>query len=253
MKDMYSFHEGEEDLNKYYDEVKKVYLKVFKRLGLDAKLVAASGGIFSKYSHEFQVLTDIGEDTIYYCDKCDYAVNKEITEVKEGDKCPECDGKIKVGRGVEVGNIFPLKTKWSDPMKAGFVDKEGKEQNYVMGCYGIGLTRALATAVEIYYDSAKNKMNWPKEIAPFEVHLISLGKNEDAEKLYKSLMEKGIEILYDDREISAGEKFAEADLIGCPTRIILSAKSLEAGGAELIRQGETQILSTENLLDKILS
>jgi len=249
MKDMYSFHESEEDLNNYYDNIKKVYSKVFSRLGLDAKLVAASGGIFSKYSHEFQVLTEIGEDTIFYCDNCDYAVNKEITEVKEGDKCPECNGKIQSGRGIEVGNIFPLKTKWSAPMNAKFVGKDGKEQIFIMGCYGIGLTRSLATIVEVYYDSTKNKMVWPKEVSPFGVHLISLGKNDEAEKIYNDLIEKGIDVLYDDRETSAGEKFAEADLLGAPYRIVVSAKTLASNSVEF--SGSNDDTSRLVPLDKI--
>lgn len=234
MKDMYSFHATEADLESYYERVRDAYFKVFKRFGLEAKYVAASGGIFSKFSHEFQVLTEIGEDTIYYCDKCDWAENKEIFTKKVGDKCPECDGVITSARGVEVGNIFPLKTKWSAPMKATFLDKDGKEQIFLMGCYGIGITRAMATVVEIYYDSTKNKMIWPEEIAPYKAHLISLNQNEEAEKLYEKLISQNIEVLYDDRELSAGEKFAEADLVGCPTRIIVSKKSLESGGAEVI-------------------
>jgi prolyl-tRNA synthetase len=244
MKDMYSFHENEQDLDDYYDKVKAAYSTVFKRLGLDAKLVEASGGIFSKYSHEFQVLTPIGEDTIYYCDKCDFAQNKEIAEVKEGNKCPRCEGRVEVSRGIEVGNIFPLKNKFSGPMKATFLDKDGKEKDFIMGCYGIGLTRALATVVEVYYDVTKNQMVWPKEIAPFQVHLISLNENEKADKLYNKLKEDGIEVLYDDRDVSAGQKFAEADLIGCPERMIVSKKSLESGGVEKIdiKSGKTEIV-----------
>ena len=247
MKDMYSFHTSEEDLNVFYEKSKQAYFNVFKRLGLDAKLVAASGGIFSKYSHEFQVLTEVGEDTIYHCDKCDFAVNKEIAEVKEGDNCPDCGGKILVSRGVEVGNIFPLKTKWSAPMNATFTDKDGKEQIFIMGCYGIGLTRSMATIVEVYYDSAKNKMVWPKEVAPFDVHLISLGENTEAEKIYDDLTKKGFDVLFDDRDTSAGEKFAEADLVGAPTRIIISKKSLEQGGVEIADVDGTKIVKISEI------
>lgn len=232
MKDMYSFHADEADLNKFYEKSKEAYFNVFKRIGLDVKLVEASGGIFSKYSHEFQVLTPVGEDTIYYCDSCNFAQNKEIAEVKEGDQCPKCSGKIKVDRGIEVGNIFPLKNKFSQPMKATYLDRDGKEKEMMMGCYGIGLTRAMATVVEVNFDISNNKMIWPKEIAPFQVHLISLNQNEAADKIYDKLVKNGVEVIYDDRDISAGEKFAEADLIGCPERIIVSKKSLEAGGYE---------------------
>ncbi|MCL5410793.1 MAG: His/Gly/Thr/Pro-type tRNA ligase C-terminal domain-containing protein [Patescibacteria group bacterium] len=264
MKDLYSFHADEEDLNRYYEEAKKAYFKVFKRLGLDTKLVEASGGIFSKFSHEFQVLSPVGEDTIYYCDspagECDFAQNKEVATVKEGDICPKCDGRIKIDRGIEVGNIFPLKNKYTAPMKATFLDKDGKEKDFIMGCYGIGITRSLATIVEVYYDSTKNKMIWPEEVSPYKVHLLSLNKNviiensgrsvgEEVSKLYEKLIQDGVEVLYDDRDISAGEKFAEADLIGCPKRIIVSEKSLKSGGVEVteIKTGKSEIEKLDSI------
>jgi prolyl-tRNA synthetase len=234
MKDMYSFSATLDQHEEFYQKSIPAYFNVFKRLGLDAKLVEASGGIFSKFSHEFQVLTAVGEDTIYHCDKCDFAQNKEIAEVKENDKCPKCDGKIQADRGIEVGNIFPLKDRFSKPMKATFLDKDGNEKEFIMGCYGIGITRSMATVVEVYYDATKNRMVWPKEVAPYQVEIISLNQNEEAEKIYKKLKSDGVEVLYDDRDMSAGEKFAEADLIGCPERIIVSKKSLEAGGIEKI-------------------
>jgi prolyl-tRNA synthetase len=251
MKDMYSFHATEEDFWRYYERVKQAYLKVYEKIGLKVKYVEASGGIFSKYSHEFQVLNPVGEDTIYYCQSCEFAQNKEIAKVNENNKCPKCGGSIKMGKGIEVGNIFPLMTKFSEPMKATFKNKDGQEKPYIMGCYGLGLTRSLAAIVEEYYNSADNKMLWPKEVAPFAVHLISLNKNDETEKLYDKLIQKGMEVLFDDRDLSAGEKFAEADLIGCPIRLIVSSKSLESGGVELIDQikNETRIIS----LNKVAS
>jgi prolyl-tRNA synthetase len=244
MKDLYSFHADEAGLESYYQEMTKIYFKIFKRLNFNVKLVEASGGIFSKFSHEFQVLSPIGEDTIYHCDKCDFAQNKEIAEVKEGDKCPKCSGKILMSRGIEVANIFPLKNRFTSPMKATYLDNDGKEKDMLMGCYGIGITRALATAVEIFYDMTNNKMVWPEEIAPYDIHLISLNQNAGAEKVYNKLVDEGMEVLLDDRDSSAGEKFAEADLIGCPTRIIVSQKSLEKGGYEKIdvKSGKTEIV-----------
>lgn len=234
MKDMYSFHITDKDFEEFYDKSKIAYLKVFKRLGLEAKIVEASGGAFTeKHSHEFQVLTEVGEDTIFYCDKCDFAVNKEISEVEEGSKCPKCEGKIKKANGIEVGNIFPLEKKYSHSLEAKYVDKDGKEQEMIMGCYGIGISRSLATIVEVLYNQTENKMVWPESVAPFKVHILSLNQNEKADELYETLNEK-FEVLYDDRETSAGTKFAEADLIGCPIRIIVSEKSLAAGGAEVI-------------------
>ncbi len=253
MKDMYSFHLTEDDFWRFYEKAKVAYANIYRRLGLEAKIVDASGGIFSKYSHEFQVLTPVGEDTIYYCDKCDFAQNKEIAEVKEGGKCLDCDGTVRVARGIEVGNIFPLKTKYSESMRAAVLDKDGKEKIMIMGCYGIGLTRAMAAVVEVKYDAANNKMVWPKEIAPFAVHIISLNKNEEAERVYNNLAGAGVEVLYDNRELSAGEKFAEADLVGCPIRVIVSEKSLASGGVELIDvvTGESKIIKTSELAGSI--
>ncbi len=250
MKDMYSFSESQEQHEEFYNKSIPAYFKAFERMGLQTKLVEASGGIFSKYSHEFQVITPVGEDTIYYCDspagECDFAQNKEISTVKEGDKCPKCGAEIKTDRGIEIGNIFPLKNKFSGPMKATFLDKDGKEKDFVMGCYGIGLTRSMATVVEVCYDVTKNRMVWPIEIAPYKVHILSLNKNEEAEKLYDKLKKDGVEVLYDDRDLSAGEKFAEADLVGCPVRIIISEKSLAAGGAEV-----TKVMSDESLIESL--
>lgn len=253
MKDMYSFSDSIEQHEEFYNKVVESYKIIFKRLGLETKIAEASGGIFSKYSHEFQILTPVGEDTIFHCDspagECDFAQNKEIAEVKKGDKCPKCGGAIEESRGIEAGNIFSLKDRFSKPMKATFLDNKGKEKEFIMGCYGIGITRTLATIIEIYYDATKNKMIWPKEVAPFSIHLISLNQNTEAEKIYKKLIEDKVEILFDDRDISAGEKFAEADLVGCSKRIIISKKSLENGGAEVIDLAEdkTEIISLDKL------
>lgn len=248
MKDMYSFHLTSADFENFYQKAKEAYLSIFKKFNLEVKFTQASGGIFSEFSHEFQVLAPVGEDTIYYCDKCDYAINKEIATVKEGDKCPKCDGKIQAGAGIEVGNIFPLATKYTEAMHTTVKNPAGKEVNVIMGCYGIGIERILATIVETHYDSAKNKMSWPKSVAPFAVHLISLNKNSNADKLYRDLSNNNIDVLYDDRGNSAGEKFAEADLIGCPIRLIVSEKSLDAGGVEIIKGDKSEIVSESEIL-----
>lgn len=252
MKDMYSFHVDQKDFEIFYDQAKEAYFNVFKRLGLEAKIVEASGGVFSKYSHEYQVITPVGEDTIFYCSKCEFAQNKEIAEVTEGDKCPNCDGVIKKDNAIEVGNIFPLKNKFSSSMGAKVLDSEGKEIEIIMGCYGIGISRLLGAIVEIYHDNYG--MIWPESTAPFLVNIISLAKNEEAEKLYQSLKASGIETLYDDRDsATAGEKFADADLIGCPWRVVISAKSLEAGGYEVYNRKtrESQIVVKEKIIDII--
>jgi len=251
MKDMYSFHVSEEDCQKYYQVVTEAYKKIFSKMDLEVKVVTADGGIFSKYSHEFQVVCPTGEDTIFYCNKCDWTENKEIAKVKNGDKCPKCDGKIVEAKSIEVGNIFPLKNRFSSAMRAKFLDASGKEKEMIMGCYGIGLTRVLATIVEVYFDQQNNKMIWPKSVAPFAVEIVSLNKNNEAEKIYKKLSNAGVEVLFDDREMTAGEKFAEADLIGAPIRIIVSEKSLAAGGVEIISGPKTEIIEISKVLDHI--
>ncbi len=248
MKDMYSFHVTEADFENFYEKAKNAYLEIFKRLEVPVKYVRASGGIFSEFSHEFQALTEIGEDTIYYCDDCDFAENKEIAKVKEGDKCPNCGCVVKVSAGVEVGNIFPLSTKYTKAMNTKITDQDGKDVDVIMGCYGIGLTRLMATIVEMKYSVNENKMFWPVEAAPFDVHLISLNQNTEAEKVYKKLTEKGLSVLFDDRDGSAGEKFAEADLIGVVKRVIVSTKSLAAGGVEVVDgANEAKIVKIEDL------
>lgn len=251
MKDMYSFHASEEDFEAYYKRVIEAYKKIFNQMGLDTKLVAADGGMFSKYSHEFQVLCPTGEDTIYVCNECSFAENKDIAKVKAGDKCPKCDGEVSEEKSIEVANIFPLKNKFSSAMGAKFLDQGGKEKEMIMGCYGIGLTRVLATLVEVYFNQQENKMLWPKPVAPFEVEIISLNKDDEATKLYQELSAKKIEVLYDDRELFAGEKFADADLVGAPIRIIVSEKSLNAGGVEIIDGPKTEVIEISKVLEKI--
>jgi prolyl-tRNA synthetase len=249
MKDLYSFHADEADLDSYYEKAKEAYLKIFHRLGLDAIVAEASGGTFSKYSHEFQVLTESGEDIIFYCEKCRYAQNREVAEAKAGDKCPKCGGKIIEGKAIEVGNIFKLKTKFSEAFNLNFLDKEGKKKLAVMGCYGIGPSRVLGAIAEVSHD--EKGIIWPKEVAPFDIHLVALfGKNEkenkkvkdESEKLLGSLQKAGFEVLYDDREnASAGVKFGESDLFGIPVRLVISEKTLEKDGVEIKKRAEKEV------------
>ncbi len=242
MKDLYSFHTNEKDLDNYYEKVKEAYFKIFNRVGLGQRtyLTFASGGAFSKYSHEFQTVTPAGEDIIYLCDKCKIAVNKEIIgESKES--CVQCGNKnLKEEKAIEVGNIFKLKDKFTKAFGYNFKDKDGKEKQVIMGCYGIGLGRVMGAVVEVYHD--KDGIIWPPEIAPYNVHLIALKSGDDSldkkiEKktfdLYESLQKKGIEVLYDDRqEVSAGVKLKESDLIGIPVRLIISEKTVVKDSAE---------------------
>jgi len=250
MKDLYSFHTSAEDLDAYYVKATAAYQRVFERTGIWDKTyyTYASGGSFSKYSHEFQTLTEAGEDNIYICDKCRVAVNDEIIEDLK-HACPECGNtELRKEKAVEVGNIFKLMTKFSAPFELTFKDQEGKENDVIMGCYGIGLNRLMGTAVELFHD--ERGIVWPENIAPFSVHLLNLGQDEEAEKIYAQLLENKIEVLLDDREAQAGEKFADSDLIGIPCRVVISKKSLAAGGIEVKRRSETEskIMTVEELL-----
>lgn len=228
MKDLYSAHVNEDDMYLYYNEVKETYTKIFKRMDLDATATEASGGVFTdKHSHEFQVLSEVGEDTIYICNSCDFAENKEIYD--GSGECPRCGSKIKEVHSIEVGNIFPLGTKYSKDMKVFYIDKKGNEQPIWFASYGIGPTRVMGTLVEVYHD--EKGIIWPESVAPFMVHLIGLDFDnakvtEEAEKVYKLLQAEGVEVLFDDRmDVSPGEKFADADLIGIPYRVVISKKT----------------------------
>ncbi len=239
MKDMYSFHENQEDFERYYEEVKQAYFRIFTRLGLVAKATEASGGAFTeKISYEFMVLTDAGEDDILYCDACEFCVNREVAKEKAGERCARCGkGMLAGAKASEVGNVFDLGQKFVKDFDLTFTDREGKKQYPAMGCYGIGISRLMGVIVEKFHD--ERGIVWPEAVAPFRVHLIALGgATEDGDHAYADLQNAGIEVLYDDRDLSAGEKFAEADLIGIPWRMVVSPR-LE-GKAELTRRDEKE-------------
>ncbi|MBM2820959.1 MAG: proS [Candidatus Berkelbacteria bacterium] len=249
MKDLYSFNTDETELNKFYEEVQKAYFKVFERLGLEVKLVEASGGPFGKeYSHEFQVLAASGEDTIFYCDKCDFAQNQEISKVKEGDKCPKCDGQVIKANGIEVGNIFKLGTKYSKSMGAFYTDEKGQQKDIVMGSYGIGITRVLAAIVEVGHDDYG--MIWPESIAPYQVVLIDLA-GDKGEAVYNELTKKGIEVLYDDRDVPAGVKFSDADLLGIPYRLVISEKTGDQIEIKKRTEKESHLDNIDNIVKNL--
>lgn len=244
MKDMYSFHTSQEDFDKFYAEAKAAYLRIYSRLGLTAKVTEASGGAFSKkISYEFMVLTDAGEDDILYCGKCDFCVNTEIAKVKAGEKCPNCDkDELKQARASEVGNVFDLGRKYGEDFNLGYVDENDKKQYPIMGCYGIGISRVMGVIVEKYND--EKGMMWPASVAPARVQLVRLGADEEvtasADKLYAELREAGTEVLYDDRDAPAGQKFADADLIGLPLRLTVSKRTLEQGSVEWKERTEAE-------------
>jgi prolyl-tRNA synthetase len=245
MKDLYSFHKDTKDLDIYYEKVIKAYFQILKRCGLDKEtfLTFASGGAFSKYSHEFQTIAPNGEDEIYLCKKCKLAVNKEIIS-EENNQCPKCKSKdLEVKKAIEVGNIFKLGERFSKSFDFHFKDKDDKEKLVQMGCYGIGPSRIMGTIAEVYYDD--RGIIWPEEIAPFRVHLIQIENSQkvvkEAEKLYKDLEKKGVEVLYDDRAgKTAGEKFADADLIGIPLRLVVSERTLAKKSVEVKKRGEKE-------------
>jgi prolyl-tRNA synthetase len=245
-------------------------MNIFKRVGLSGDtaqtyITFATGGSFSKYSHEFQTVTEAGEDTIYVDEKKNIAINKEIMDdaVMSADALKEL-GIDRAGlvekKAVEVGNIFSLGTRFSDAFELNYQDTEGNKQSVVMGCYGIGPGRVMGTVAEIFSDA--NGLIWPKEISPFSVHLIALfdkaGKDgvvaKTAEKYFADLNAAGIDVLFDDRDNNsarAGEKFADSDLIGIPVRIIVSEKTLAEGMVEMKdrKTGATEKISFEKVLD----
>lgn len=259
MKDLYSFHSSEQDLDKFYEIAKEAYSKIYKRCGLNniTYLTYASGGAFSKYSHEFQTLTSAGEDTIYICEKCRVAINKEILDDQK-NKCPECgNNDLKEEKTVEVGNIFKLGTRFSKPFGFKYSNQDGSKQDVVMGCYGFGPSRVMATIVEIFHDD--NGIIWPEEIAPFKIHLIEmkskgLGVRSECEKIYNAFKKIGVEILYDNREdVRAGEKFMDADLIGCPYRVVVSDNTLAKNSVEVKKRSsnEIKIIKINELVKKL--
>jgi len=233
MKDLYSFHTDEKDLNDYYEIVKKAYFEIYKRLGIGdiTVLTFASGGTFSQFSHEFQTLNENGEDTIYLCEKCKVAVNKEIIDVQK--VCPECgNDQLKAVKAIEVGNIFKLRDKYSKAFSFYYLDKDGQKKIVEMGCYGIGPSRIMGAIVESSHDD--KGIIWPASIAPYQVHLVGIDLFQDnvkqvADKFYETLKDNHIDVLYDDREdASPGKKFADADLIGIPIRLVVSHNSLSS-------------------------
>lgn len=250
MKDLYSFHTDEKDALNFYEKVRKAYFNIFKRCGLAAICVEASSGtIGGELSNEFMVLSESGEDKVLICEKCGYGANVE--KVGEIKKCPKCECDLIQKTAIEIGHIFYLGTKYSKVMGANFQDKEGKIKPILMGCYGIGLPRLMATIVEISHD--ENGTIWPKEVAPFDFHLIQIDDKQKVKKasedIYNNLEKEGIKILYDDREKSAGEKFVDSDLIGIPQRLVVSEKTLEKDSIEIKKRGEktTKLVKIKSL------
>jgi len=247
MKDLYSFHRDEKDLDDYYEKVKTGYSKIFKRLNLPVLIAEASGGTFSRYSHEFQVITEAGEDTLYYCQHCGFCQNEEI--IKNKKKCPHCHQPLQKIKGIEVGNIFKLKEKYSQPFNLKFKDLNGKEKFVQMGCYGLGVSRIMGAMTEMSHD--QNGLIWPEVVAPYRFYLLPLlsGKTKEDKEvkkqtdiLYQKMVKAHLEVLYDDREdVTSGEKLMDADLLGIPKRIIISSRTLQKQSLEIKERKTSKI------------
>ena len=247
MKDMYSFHRTEEDLDRYYAEVEKAYARIFARLGLDETYETfASGGIFAKYSHEYQTFLPVGEDTVYYNSDKSVVLNEEVL-------LPEVLADLGVKRedlattaAAEVGNIFKLKFKYSEPLGLKFIDEKNTQQIVYMGCYGIGISRVMGVIAEKFADD--KGLVWPEAVAPFKVYLVGIGEAgmAKAQEFYTGHED---EILFDDRDARPGEKFADAELIGLPLRVVISDRTIAEGVAEVTERktGETRKVALDKL------
>ncbi len=258
MKDLYSFSRDEEEHVAFYAKVKDAYTRIFNDVGLGAHtyFTLASGGSFSKESHEFQTITDAGEDTIYVCEACKMAINKEMYSVGGEDgkhgACPACgNADLVEKKSIEVGNIFPLGTKFSGSLELTYLDEAGKPQSVIMGSYGIGIGRLMGTIAEVLSDDAG--LVWPMSVAPFHAHIILVGDSPEvravADDIYEAMKKDGVEALMDDRDARAGEKFADADLIGIPYRLVVSEKTLAQNSVEVkVRAtGKTDMISIQDV------
>lgn len=259
MKDMYSFHATESDLNEFYEVTTNAYEKIYKRLGLGdiTYKTFASGGAFSKYSHEFQTITEFGEDTVYIIPGTKTAINKEIINDVEALKDiipnyrPGDENILEQKKAVEVGNIFKLGTRFSSAFNLTYLDENGDIKNPFMGCYGIGPSRLMGTIAEILSD--KSGLNWGVEISPYDLHLISLcHEKEDvmkANEIYEKILSYGIDVLYDDRVCSPGTKLNDADLIGIYNQVIISPRTLKENKIEFRTRinHDSKIIDVENI------
>lgn len=254
MKDMYSFHATAEDLEVYYNRTIEAYKRVYERLGIgqDTYVTFASGGAFTKFSHEFQTICEAGEDVIYLHREKNIAINEEVIDdaVKE---LGISRSELEVVKTAEVGNIFNFGTQKTDEMELYYIDAAGKQQSLYIGSYGIGVTRVMGVIVEKMSDD--KGIIWPENAAPYSVYLVSIGEQGavEADKLYDELTEQGIEVLYDDRDERPGAKFADSELLGIPHRVTVSDRGVAADTYEYTvrSSGETDILTHDELLAKL--
>jgi len=258
MKDLYSFDLDEQSHLEFYEKAKKAYTTIFQRVGIGhlTYTTFASGGMFSKFSHEFQTITSAGEDTIYVDESKGIAINKEVHTDEVLASLGVNKDSLVEHRAVEVGNIFTLGTRFSDALDLKYQTESGEKKSVFMGSYGIGPCRLMGTIVEVLSDD--KGIIWPESVAPFHLHLLVLGEDEqvatEAERIYQELVKKNIEVLFDDRkDMSAGEKFADADLLGMPIRAVVSSRSMKEGGVEIKNRNEERgKIVTLNELLKIM-
>lgn len=254
MKDLYSFSATEEQHHKFYEECAQAYKRIFDRIGIGDKTYRtfASGGAFTKFSHEFQTLAEAGEDVVYVNEAKGIAVNEEVLAEADLSELGVTRDELEKRKSIEVGNIFSLGTKFSEALGLTFMDENGAPQPVIMGSYGIGPARAMGTVVDLLAD--EKGIVWPESIAPFLVHLVVLNNDDEeirdwADGIYDSLTESGVEVLYDDRDARAGEKFADSDLIGIPYRVIISRKTKAEGKFEVVTRatGDTKLVTEAEL------
>jgi len=245
MKDLYSFSKTQEEHEEFYEKMKDIYMKVFERLGMGDKtyITVSSGGSFSKYSYEFQTISEAGEDVIYIDEKKQIAVNEDDynEEVIKDFGFESDESKLRKERSIEVGDIYSLGYKYSEAFDLKYKNEKGEDEHVYMGSYGMSPSRLMGAIVELNSDD--QGMIWPENVAPFKVHLIAIGQEDSesikkADELYSELQEKGVEVLYDDRDARPGEKFSDADLIGCPYRVVVSEKTLKEESVELKKRNE---------------
>jgi prolyl-tRNA synthetase len=247
MKDLYSFSKDKKEHDEFYEKCAEAYKKIYQRLGIGdiTYRTFASGGSFSKYSDEFQTLSPVGEDKIYVHEGKGIAINQEVYNDEVLNDLGIKREELKEETAVEVGNIFTLGTKYSEAINLQYKDEQGVDKFVFMGSYGIGPSRVMGLIAEHFADD--KGLIWPINLAPYKVYLAPIGDEKvmaEAEKIYEEMKSKGIEVLYDDRDVRAGEKFADADLLGIPYRVVISAKTLEENAVEVKRRADSD---TENI------
>lgn len=257
MKDLYSFTATQLDHDTFYESCAEAYVRIFDRVGIGHKTYRtfASGGAFSKFSHEFQTLAEAGEDVVYVSEAKGVAVNEEVLAEADLSELGVTKDELVKHKSIEVGNIFSLGTKFSESLGLTFKNEQGDPVPVIMGSYGIGPARAMGTVVDLLSD--EKGIVWPESIAPFMIHLVGLNLDDPEIKdwidgVYTALIRQGVEVLYDDRDARAGEKFADSDLIGIPYRVVASKKTKETGKLEVVHRktGLTEVLSEEEVVAK---